>query len=122
MSLQMRFAHTIRFQIHYVFNIVRVPRHEFRCVDFGRVNPGCEKERRLRFAASGRPDEGHQPGRGRGPYKKAISTSHDSCGPSPRRTGHSVGPAGRGSVRCQSLVDRNALHFEAGPRAFLTSS
>jgi hypothetical protein len=31
---KMRFAHTIRFQIHYVFNIVRVSRNEFRCVDF----------------------------------------------------------------------------------------
>ena len=43
-----------------------------------RVNLGCEEERRLRFAASGRRDEDHHPGRGRGPYKKAISTSHDS--------------------------------------------
>jgi hypothetical protein len=38
------------------------------------------------------------------------------------RTAHSPGPAGRGSVRCQSLVDRNALHFEGEPQVFLTSS
>jgi hypothetical protein len=59
MPLQIRFAHTIRFQIHYVFNIVRVPRHEFRCVDFQASSPGCEEERRLHFVASGKRDEDH---------------------------------------------------------------
>jgi hypothetical protein len=103
MPLQMRFAHTIRFQIHYVFNTVRVPRHEFRCVDFQASSPGCEAERRLHLAASGKRDEDH-------PSEIAD------------RTAHSPGPAGRGSVRCQSLVDRNALHFEAEPQVFLTSS
>jgi hypothetical protein len=53
---------------------------------------------------------------------KAISTAHNSSEESPRRTGHSVGPAGRSSVRRQSLVDQNALHVEPEPLIFLTSS
>jgi hypothetical protein len=63
-------------------------------------SPGCEAERRLHSAASGKRD----------PSEIAD------------RAAHSPGPAGRGSVRCQSLVDHNALHFEAEPQVFLTSS
>jgi hypothetical protein len=41
------------------FILVRVPRHEFSCVNFQASSPGCEEERRLRFAASGKRGEDH---------------------------------------------------------------
>jgi len=112
MPLQMRFAHTSRFQIHYVFNIVRVSRHEFGCVDFQASSPGCEEERRLHFDASGRRDEDH-PSEIADRTKGHFDFSRFLRG-EPASPGHSVGPAGRGPVRCQSLVDRNAITLRGG--------
>jgi hypothetical protein len=74
----------------------------------------------LRFAASGKRD-GDYPSdiadytKGHCDFSRFLKSEIASHGNSP-------GPAGRGSVHRQSLVDRNTLHFELEPWVFLTSA